>query len=107
MFPSQHKIRHLRIPGRSSEINDKYFLLDYANINFQCEMFLSHARYFHQIGATFITKGVKNSLRKHVQFWKHIGANQSVIDIINKDYDIPLRICRRSFKGFIRYRLYY
>jgi len=52
-------------------------------------MFLSHARYFDQIDATFITKGVKNSLRKHVQFWERIGANQSVIDIIKKGYVIP------------------
>lgn len=74
---------------RSSEINDKYFLLDYANLNFQCEMFLSHARYFDQIDASYITKGVKNSLRKHVQFWEHISANQSVIDTIKKGYVIP------------------
>ncbi|CAC5375034.1 unnamed protein product [Mytilus coruscus] len=75
-----------------NRVNDKYFyttFLDESNFYGQFELFLSHAKYFDNIDISSSAKGVKYSLRKHIQFWKHIGANEFVINTIKHGYVIP------------------
>lgn len=62
--------------------------LDESNLYGQFELFLSHAKYFDNIDISSVAKGVKYSLRKHIQFWKHIGANEFVINTIKHGYVI-------------------
>ncbi|CAC5409729.1 unnamed protein product [Mytilus coruscus] len=65
--------------------------LDESNLYGQFELFLSHAKYFDNIDISSVVKVVKYSLRKHIQFWKHIGANEFVINTIKQytGYVIP------------------
>ncbi|CAC5397425.1 unnamed protein product [Mytilus coruscus] len=60
-----------------------------SNLYGQFELFLSHAKYFDNIDISSVAKGVKYSLRKYIQFWKHIGANEFVINTIKHGYVIP------------------
>ncbi|CAC5364217.1 unnamed protein product [Mytilus coruscus] len=76
---------------QGNRVNDKYFyatFLDESNIYGQFELFLSHAKYFDNIDISSIAKGIKYCLRKHIQFWKHIGANDFVINTIKYCYVI-------------------
>ncbi|CAC5402362.1 unnamed protein product [Mytilus coruscus] len=76
---------------QDNRVNDKYFyttFLDESNLYGQFELFLSYANYFDNIDISSVAKGVKYSLRKHIQFWKHIGANE-FINTIKHGYVIP------------------
>ena len=55
----------------------------------QFDIFLQHAKYLDNIDISSIGKGVKNRLRKHVDFWEHIGASEFVIQTIKTGYVIP------------------
>lgn len=52
-------------------------------------MYIQHVKFLDSIDITSIPKGVKSSLRKHIEFWKHIGANEFVVNTIENGYVIP------------------
>ncbi|VDI24503.1 Hypothetical predicted protein [Mytilus galloprovincialis] len=88
-FPVQNQVSQGQ---QGNRINDKYCyttFLDESNLYGQFELFMSHAKYFDNIDISSVAKGVKYSLRKHIQFWKHIGANEFVINTIKNGYVIP------------------
>ncbi|CAC5424790.1 unnamed protein product [Mytilus coruscus] len=101
-IPNQHIVRQnnykqppfrtsrRRVPS-SHDICYKYNQLDESNLYGQFELFLLHAKYFDNIDISSVAKGVKYSLHKHIQFWKHIGANDFVINTtsIKLGYVIP------------------
>ncbi|CAC5407366.1 unnamed protein product [Mytilus coruscus] len=76
-------------------------LFNESNLYGQFELFLSHAKHFDNIDISSVAKGVKYSLRKHIQFWKHIGANEFVINTIKHGYVIPFlqTLTSMSFKN--------
>ncbi|CAC5371542.1 unnamed protein product [Mytilus coruscus] len=99
-MPNQHNVRqnnYQQPPFRTSrrrepsshDICYNCNQLDESNLYGQFELFLSHAKYFDNIDISSVAKGVKYSLRKHIQFWKHIGANEFVINTIKHGYVIP------------------
>ncbi|CAC5391543.1 unnamed protein product [Mytilus coruscus] len=99
-MPNQHNVRqnnYQQPPFRTSrrrepsshDICYNCNQLDESNLYGQFELFRSHAKYFDNIDISSVAKGVKYSLRKHIQFWKHIGANIFVINTIKHGYVIP------------------
>jgi len=81
------------VPQESSKINDKYSnsvcFHDDSFLHDQFEMYIQHVKFLDSIDITSIPKGVKNNLRKHIEFWKHIGANEFVVNTIENGYVIP------------------
>jgi len=69
-------------PSEAHRENDKYFL-DY----------IQSVRFFEQHDAHFDcdlkSKNVKGRLKKSSGFWKEIGANNEILDIITNGYKIP------------------
>jgi hypothetical protein len=78
----------------SSKINDNYSnsvcFHDDSFLHDQFEMYIQHVKFLDSIDITSISKGVKSSLRKHIESWKHIGANEFVVNTIENGCVIPL-----------------
>ena len=81
--------------AQSKQVKDKYF--DNDTVNFYDNYELSHGyfalfehfHYFDNIDLSGVAKGVKFSLAKHIEFWKHIGASQFILKTITEGYVIP------------------
>jgi hypothetical protein len=55
-------------------------------------MYVQHVKFLDSIDITSISKGVKSSLRKHIESWKHVGANEVPCFPLNVAFFHPLNL---------------
>jgi hypothetical protein len=73
---------------------DKYFIdcnffNCYENNVTEFEIFSEQVNYFENSKLHGSFKGVKGNLKKHIQYWKDIGANEFILGTISEGYVIP------------------
>jgi hypothetical protein len=82
-------------PNLSADtVNDKYFIdcnffNCYENNVAEFEIFSEQVNYFENSKLHGSFKGVKGNLKKHIQYWKDIGANEFILGTISEGYVIP------------------
>ena len=82
-------------PNLSADtVNDKYFIdcnffNCYENNVTEFEIFSEQVNYFENSKLHGSFKGVKGNLKKHIQYWKDIGANEFILGTISEGYVIP------------------
>lgn len=80
--------------NKTDTVDDKYFsycnLFSFHDCNVtEFEIFYEQAKYFENSSLQNSSKGVKGSLKKHIQYWKEIGASEFILDTISDGYIIP------------------
>ena len=75
----------------SSDVKDKYLSEPFLeDISFdQFDLYLEHVKFFYDLDLVSVARGVKNSLKSHIEFWIHMGASDFVINTIKNGYVIP------------------
>jgi hypothetical protein len=71
-------------------LHNHYLLIQcYENNVTEFEIFSEQVNYFENSKLHGSFKGVKGNLKKHIQYWKDIGANEFILGTISEGYVIP------------------